>query len=613
MSGQAEEPSHRAAPDVNARDLVARAQTLRAGLADALAVTDARLRTSRQIYEAARDDLVNRQMAELPLARLRETTQGRLRLGAIERAGYRNVAQAAAAGRYRLEAIPGVGPQTAAQVIAAASQLRVAMSQGARLRFDAAKRPPLHTKLLDELWALQVARRVVGPISTDFTELGAELDAVLVGASRAASRWKMFFSGRSRREQARRDLDRLANTMIAPQTTECAVQLRDVIAAIGQARPDAARLWRDYEQRAVIYNGLLIEVGGLEADVDAGRGFIPGDIAERVTQQPLDLTLMRASLRGYQVFGAKFALAQGKAILGDEMGLGKSVEALAALCHLHLQGKKHALVVCPASVLVNWEHEIRRHSELRPYRLHGIDRQRNLLAWSRMGGVAVTTFDALRSLPHPDGLELAMLVVDEAHYAKNPAAERTKAVRRWVDTTGRVLFLTGTPMENRVEEFRSLVSHLRPDLVHRINAVDGLVGAHRFRKAVAPVYLRRNQSDVLEELPPRLEAEEWVELQGAALLAYRDAVAAGNFMAMRRAAYSPRLRADSLKLQRLLEIVEEASANGRKVVVFSFFRDVLEVVAGAVGDLAVGPLTGSSTPTNRQQLVDEFTKLRSTG
>jgi SNF2 family DNA or RNA helicase len=200
-----------------------------------------------------------------------------------------------------------------------------------------------------------------------------------------------------------------------------------------------------------------------------------------------------------------------------------------------------------------------------------------------------------------------MLVVDEAHYAKNPAAERTKAVRRWVNATGRVLYLTGTPMENRVEEFRSLVGHLRPDLVHRINAMDGLVGAHRFRQAVAPVYLRRNQSDVLQELPPRLEAEEWVELQGAALLAYRDAVAAGNFMAMRRAAYAPGNPADSPKLQRLLEIVEEASANGRKIAVFSFFRDVLAVVASSVGNMAVGPLTGSISPTSRQEMVDEFT------
>src|SRR5262249_52715264 len=162
------------------------------------------------------------------------------------------------------------------------------------------------------------------------------------------------------------------------------------------------------------------------------------------------------------------------------------------------------------------------------------------------------------------GIALAMLVVDEAHYAKNPAAERTKAIRAWTGRTGRVLFLTGTPMENKVEEFRTLVGHLRPDLVYRINAVDGLIGAQRFRGAVAPVYLRRNQSDVLADLPPRLDTEEWIELEGAALAAYREAVASGNFMAMRRAAFAPGNPADSAKLDRLIQIVEEAALNGRK-------------------------------------------------
>ena len=124
----------------------------------------------------------------------------------------------------------------------------------------------------------------------------------------------------------------------------------------------------------------------------------------------------------------------------------------------------------------------------------------------------MTTYDSLRSLPRTSGIDLGLLVVDEAHYAKNAAAERTKAVQEWARTTSRVLFLTGTPMENRVEEFRVLVSHLRPDLPLRVNNVDGLIGAGHFRTAVAPVYLRRNQSDVLEELPPRLDIEEWVEL-----------------------------------------------------------------------------------------------------
>jgi SNF2 family DNA or RNA helicase len=417
----------------------------------------------------------------------------------------------------------------------------------------------------------------------------------------------MFFTGPRKREQARNDLGRLDAMMRDQGTATREAQLKEALVVLGEGLPEITSLWKDYENRAVAYNGLLIEVGELGADVEASQGFIPAEIAQRVNRQSLDLSLMRASLRGYQAFGAKFSLSQGKAILGDEMGLGKSVEALAAMCHLRLQDEKHFLVVCPASVLVNWSHEIRRHSELKPYRLHGAERQRNFQAWARLGGVAVTTYDSLRSLPSPDGIRLAMLVVDEAHYVKNPAAERTKVVRDWIRRTGRILFLTGTPMENKVEEFRTLVGHLRPDLVYRINAVDGLVGAQRFRQAVAPVYLRRNQSDVLEELPPRLDTEEWVTLEGAALVAYREAVASGNFMAMRRAAYAPSNPADSAKLGRLLEIVEEAASNGRKAVVFSFFRDVLGTIASVLGDIAIGPLTGSISPVERQSMVDEFT------
>jgi SNF2 family DNA or RNA helicase len=592
---------------VRPRDLVKRARAVRSEISDALAAPSIRFRAARQAYEAVRDDLVRHQLDTLPLKRLRETTQGRLRLGVVESAGYRTVGQAMAAGRFRLEQIPGVGPQTASQVIAAANQLKAAMLQSARVRFDLDTHPLLQAKLLGELHAYEAARQSIAPIGEGLKELSTHIDAVLAGAGRAASHLKMFFTGPRKREQARSDLRRLDVMMRAQETVTHEAQLKEALAVLSQVRPEATSLWQDYENRAVAYNGLLIEVGELGADVEASQGFIPTEIAQRVNQQPLDLSLMRASLRGYQAFGAKFSLSQGKAILGDEMGLGKGVEALAAMCHLRLQDEKHFLVVCPASVLVNWAHEIRRHSELRPYRLHGVDRQRNFQAWARLGGVAVTTYDSLRSLLSPYEIRLAMLVVDEAHYVKNPAAERTKAVRDWIRKTGRVLFLTGTPMENRVEEFRTLVGHLRPDLAYSITAVDGLVGAQRFRQAVAPVYLRRNQSDVLEELPPRLDTEEWVALEGAALTAYREVVASGNFMAMRRAAFAPGNPADAAKLSRLLEIVEEAASNGRKVVVFSFFRDVLGTVAAALGDIAIGPLTGSISPVERQSMVDQFT------
>src|SRR5207302_7217721 len=136
-------------------------------------------------------------------------------------------------------------------------------------------------------------------------------------------------------------------------------------------------------------------------------------------------------------------------------------------------------------------------------------------------GVAVTTFRTLSSLSKPEGVDVTVLVVDEAHYIKNPTAERTKEVRRWIDGVDRVLFLTGTPMENRVEEFRTLVGHLQPEVARRIPTTVGIAGAKPFQKAVAPAYLRRNQEDVLQELPPRVDTEEWVQLEKDDLAAYR--------------------------------------------------------------------------------------------
>jgi hypothetical protein len=326
-----------------------------------------------------RDDVVRQEMATMPLTRIKETTQGRLRLGPLEKAGYRTVGAAAAAGTWRLQEIPGIGPHTAAQVIGAARQLQAAMVQDVRVRFDPDSRTPLQAELLGELHAYDVAQRSVAPLSGELSALAAELDAVLGEAARASSRL------RRRKEEARGALRRLGAVMSTPETTATEARLDAALEAVRRRRPGDQVLWDDYETRAVAYNGLLIEVGEVATDVDASQGFVPSDIAQRVHQHPLDLSFMRASLRGYQAFGAKFALVQERAILGDEMGLGKSVEALAAMCHLHAEDKRSFLVVCPASVVVNWTREIQRHSLLTGYRLHGPERDRNFRAWSRAG------------------------------------------------------------------------------------------------------------------------------------------------------------------------------------------------------------------------------------
>src|SRR5690606_20246470 len=123
-------------------------------------------------------------------------------------------------------------------------------------------------------------------------------------------------------------------------------------------------------------------------------------------------------------------------------------------------------------------------------------------------------------------------------------------------------------------------------------------GTEHFRHAAAPVYLRRNQEDVLTELPERIETDEWVELSSADLVHYRDAVASGNLMSVRRAAFvDPRA---SSKMERLREIVDAARDDGLKVVVFSFFLDVLHAVHRQLGGAVIGVINGSVTAPQRQ-------------
>lgn len=195
-----------------------------------------------------------------------------------------------------------------------------------------------------------------------------------------------------------------------------------------------------------------------------------------------------------------------------------------------------------------------------------------------------------------------MLIVDEAHYIKNPKAGRSQTVAEAAAMAQCVVFLTGTPMENRVEEFRNLVAYLQPGTARGLTATDAIAGANHFRRAVAPVYLRRNQEDVLTELPEKIEVDDWVLLTTQDAAAYRGAVRSRNLMAMRQAAF----RADSpAKLERICEIVDEAREDGRKVIVFSFFLGVLDRIKNAVGRDTAGPICGSVPPRERQRLVDE--------
>ncbi|MEU6129885.1 SNF2-related protein [Saccharopolyspora sp. NPDC047091] len=580
-----------------ARAVLAGARSFRAAARGLLAEPDRLRERARRQYDAFRQREAWERLRAMPVGRLRDAARTRLRLGELERAGYRTVADVAAATPERLQAVPGVGPATAQEAAAAAARLARASAQDVVLRIDPDRRDPEHAALLATVRAWELAGERISAQQEEIRRGLAALDELEPVAQRTGSRLRMWFTGAARRGSALDALARLDGLLAEPGIRRVAA------AAENSGAEPPAQLWRDYERRAATYNTLLAELTDHAGTGAAATGQLPPEQERQVTATGLDTGLLRVALRGYQAFGAKFALARRKSILGDEMGLGKTVEALAAMAHLTARGGTHFLVVCPAGVLINWVHETSRRSALVPHPLHGPHRDAATREWLRDGGVAVTSFDTLQRLHGVAAAPLAMVVVDEAHYVKNPHAQRSQAVVSLVARADRALLLTGTPMENRVEEFRTLVGYLQPELAARLDARDALAPG-RFRRAVAPVYLRRNQDDVLTELPELIELEDWVELTGADDTAYRNAVGAGNLMAMRRAAYE---QPGSAKLARLREIVEDAAQQEWKVVVFTFFRPVLAAVRDAVGPAAM-PKNLDGDLTDKQGLVDEFSE-----
>lgn len=526
-----------------------------------------------------------RLVSEMPVERLKDATSGQLRISALTGAGIRTVQQVLDQGP-RILALPGVGDTTGNRMIGAARTIWQTTVDEMPVRIDIKNRSAAATDLLKAMRAWDAARSIKK--ATADLAAADSLRPLLTGLDRKTTHVVVVPESRS-----------IADLRAAISDVERRASL---LAGVGSAA--AGDPWDDFLARPADYFAMLSELGFLSDDEEKSQGDLPAEIVEAVRELKLETGHLKASLRGYQSFGARFAIVQRKVIIGDEMGLGKTVESLAVLTHLRAKGSHHFLVVCPAAVVTNWVREVADKSDLRAHRLHGPGRDGALTSWIRNGGVAVTTYDSLGWLDGqiPDRARPTCLVFDEAHYIKNPDAQRTRRSLALIRDCERTILLTGTPLENRIEEFRNLVGYLRPDLT--VSATE--FAPRQFRKQVAPAYLRRNQEDVLTELPQLVEVDEWMPLSNADEQHYRAAVMEGNFMAMRQAAL--RAGTNSQKMQRLLDIVEEAEDNERRVLVFSHFRGALDDIASLLPGKVFGPLTGSVPATKRQQMVDEFSR-----
>ena len=319
------------------------------------------------------------------------------------------------------------------------------------------------------------------------------------------------------------------------------------------------------------------------------------------TDADLDVAGLGGELKPFQRAGVSYLLAQRRAFLADEQGLGKTIEALATL---QADGAFPAVVVCPASLKLNWLREIERWLPGRSARaLVGT----GVPAPDPPADITVVNYDIVAArLDELRGLAPRALVLDESHYCKNGAAKRTQAVQRLagaVPNDGLVLALTGTPVMNRPPE---LISQLR--IVGRIaDFGSGAQFGRRFRGPDAHVrlhwhlrarcFVRRLKADVLPQLPPKTRSVVPVELDNEHeyRFAERDVIAwlASQPLDLRTldAKVAAALRAERLvrlnalkllaargKLHAALAWIHDFCSSGERLVVFAKHREIQRAV-----------------------------------
>ena len=362
--------------------------------------------------------------------------------------------------------------------------------------------------------------------------------------------------------------------------------------------------WEEFKRNPILFNGILEKIvperfGTPEKQID-----LPEELVKEIEKERTPLDGLKCQLRSYQEWGVKYTLHQKKVLIGDEMGLGKTIQAIATMTVLHNRGYNHFLVICPASVLSNWCREVHKFSDLKVVRIHGADKETYLNHWIKFGGVGVTTYETTKFFDLKKPFDF--LVVDEAHFIKNPNAQRSRNVKRLSTHTDRIMFLTGTALENRIEEMIELIRYLRPDIAGKLPEISHIGEARKFKETISPVYFRRKREDVLQELPDLIENNDWCTMTSYEEKAYENAILERNFMKSRRVSWNFDDLKYSSKCKRLLEIIDEAKEENRKIIVFSYFLKTIEKIKKVIGSQCFGPINGSVSPKKRQEVIDLF-------
>ncbi|TAE74814.1 MAG: DEAD/DEAH box helicase [Verrucomicrobia bacterium] len=395
------------------------------------------------------------------------------------------------------------------------------------------------------------------------------------------------------------------------------------------------------------------------------RDILHGELISSSLNHPLsakscsDLRLgSNVCLRPYQMGGVEWIVDRlsrlGGALLADEMGLGKTLQTIASICHIKQAESTsfgQALVVAPTSLLGNWMLELKRFApELRCLLFHGVDRGRYRERLSEFD-LIVTSYGTLaRDLAFHLGNDYRMVVIDEASLIRNPNSEISRAVCK-LRSRGR-LALTGTPMENRPRDLWSIFRFVSPTYLGALSDFNeryeapladasgaGLRGGvspllERLRLRVSPFVLRRTKDQVAKDLPDKVEIDEWLDLPAEQAELYAGVARSGLqeierirekqgegagrihlltlLLRLRQICVDPGLLAvddsnpESVKINRLIDLLSERFEMGRKTLVFSQFSQNLRRIEKRIGVRYGRVFCIDGSTRGRQGLVDAF-------
>ena len=459
--------------------------------------------------KTASEDIINEGLAELlsdiPIEELNREKKG-FRVKNLRKRGYNTIGDVHKASASALASVNGISDEGAKEIKRIAKKMLTQSRKGAKMRLSEDDKNPRSTKLIIALAKLS---KVYTP-STHCIELakGASdtVTAEIAALTPATGGMKWFFAHSTKKEAAIAAFGKLTELIEGDYGKNAEENLRLLKKAVFINADEA---WREFSKNSAEFFALLETINpGILGTDDVLYG-LPEDLALQIQEQSLALDGLQCTLRRYQEWGVKYILHQKRVLLGDEMGLGKTIQAIAAMVSLKNTGASHFMVVCPASVLSNWCREISKMSTLAVIKVHGASREDAVNTWIEQGGVAVTTYETTGYIALNRGFKFSMLVVDEAHYIKNPEAQRTVNVKNISTFAQNILFMTGTALENNVDEMVSLISTLQPKVAASIKGMEALSSAPQFREKIAPVYYRRRRAEVLTELPVLIENRDW--------------------------------------------------------------------------------------------------------